>query len=265
MRRKHMTLPDIRPTQVKVDGLNSILQRPVRAWFDAIRDRLLPAYAAALARADLRAQNTMTLDDVPDDVAQLRQEADTIALSIDATIDTLLPELRQWAAAYEAFHRGRWGAALQPTGVQLATLLSAGDVGDTVEATVQANVSLIRSLDSEAQTRVEGIIFRGFQARTPPNQIARELSEALGMSRARARRIASDQTSKLSAQLDTARMLQAGIEEFTWIHSGKVHYRPWHLARNGKRFKLKGDIPPDDMPGIPPFCGCRKRAELPLD
>jgi hypothetical protein len=80
-----MTMPDIRPTQVKVDGLNSILQRPVRAWFDAIRDRLLPAYAAALARADLRAQNTMTLDDVPDDVAQLRQEADTIALSIDAT------------------------------------------------------------------------------------------------------------------------------------------------------------------------------------
>jgi SPP1 gp7 family putative phage head morphogenesis protein len=167
--------------------------------------------------------------------------------------------------AYEAFHRGRWGAALQPTGVQLGTLLSPVDVATPWKPRVQANVSLIRSLDSEAQTRVEGIIFRGFQARTPANQIARELSEALGMSRARARRIASDQPVKLSAQLDTARMQQAGIEEFTWVHSGKVHYRPWHLARNGKRFKLEGDIPPDDMPGIPPFCGCRKRAELPLD
>jgi uncharacterized protein with gpF-like domain len=60
-------------------------------------------------------------------------------------------------------------------------------------------------------------------------------------------------------------MQQAGIDEFEWVHSGKVHFRPWHRARNGKRFKLEGEIPPDDMPGIPIFCGCRKRAVLPLD
>jgi hypothetical protein len=37
---------------------------------------------------------------------------------------------------------------------------------------------------------VEGIIFRGFKPERQPTEIAKELSEALGLSRARARRIA---------------------------------------------------------------------------
>lgn len=264
-RRKRIMLPDIRAPQVKADALNALLQRPVAAWFAACRDRLLPLYRRGLELAAQREASTLTLDDLPDDIVALRAEADAVALSIDNLIDQLLPELRMWAAAYEQMHRGRWGSALQPSGVQLQTLLNAVDVADTVEASLQANVALIRSLDSEAQTRVEGIIFRGFTNRTPVNQIAKELSEAVGLSRARARRIAAHQTQMLSSQLDTARMQQAGIDQFEWVHSGKVHFRPWHRARHGQTFRLEGDIAKDDMPGIPPFCGCRKRAVVTLE
>jgi uncharacterized protein with gpF-like domain len=76
--------------------------------------------------------------------------------------------------------------------------------------------------------------------------------------------IASDQTLKLSSQLDTERFRQAGIVKFMWQHSGKPHYRPWHLARDGQVYALEGEIPPGDMPGIPVYCGCKKRAVLDL-
>jgi hypothetical protein len=182
-RRKRIVLPDVKPSQTKADDLNRLLQRPVTAWWNACRDRLMPLYRAGLEQSAARAASVLTLDDVPDDILALRTEADAVALSIDTMIDQMLPELRMWAASYEAMHRARWGAALQPSGVQLQTLLNPVDVADTVEASLQANVALIRSLDSEAQTRVEGIIFRGFQSRAPANQIAKELSAAAALSR----------------------------------------------------------------------------------
>jgi SPP1 gp7 family putative phage head morphogenesis protein len=59
-------------------------------------------------------------------------------------------------------------------------------------------------------------------------------------------------------------MKQAGLDEYQWQHSGKLHYRPHHRARDGKIFKW-GEIDPLDMPGIPPFCGCKKRAVIRFD
>lgn len=93
------------------------------------------------------------------------------------------------------------------------------------------------------------------------------------MSRRRSINIASDQLSKLTSALDGERMAQAGIEQFLYRHSGKAHPRSWHRARNGKTFELASGmqvgggetIQPDDMPGVPPFCGCRKQAVVTFD
>jgi SPP1 gp7 family putative phage head morphogenesis protein len=258
MRRKQVELRPITPPATKADALNAILQRVVLAWWNASRDKLVPAYRAALEQAAAREASALVLDDA----GGLGDAAGGIAQELEALILQLVPDIRAWAAAYEQFHRARFATSLTPTGVNLGTLLGPADVAETVEATVQANVALVRSISSEARTRLEGIVFRGFTARTPVRTIAKEIAQALNMGRARARRIAQDQTAKLSSQLDTARFDQAGITEFEWVHSGKVHFRPWHRERNGKRFKLRGDIRPDDMPGIPPFCGCKKRAVL---
>jgi SPP1 gp7 family putative phage head morphogenesis protein len=258
---KEITLRSIEPTAVLTGDLQRIILRVVRAWWEASRDQIVPAY-----RHSLEVAASQPKGPILDDANQVGATSSTVSELVDRLILTLTPSLQDWALKVEKWHRNKWNSSLSPTGVQLGTLLGPDDVTDTLDAIIQANVGLIRSISSEARSRIEGIVFRGFTARASAQQVAREISAGIAMSRTRAINIASDQMQKLSAALDTARMEQAGITEFIWVHSGKVHYRPWHRARNGQRFPLRGgSIPPDDMPGVPPFCGCRKQAVLSLE
>jgi hypothetical protein len=92
------------------------------------------------------------------------------------------------------------------------------------------------------------------------------------MARARAIRIASHQNSVLSATLDTERQAEAGLEQFKWRSSHKLHPRPHHAARDGKVYFIRSGkqvdggetIPAEDRAGRPPFCGCREQAYIPL-
>lgn len=260
--RRLFLLPAITPTDTLQAQLERTHQRVVRAWWVGCRDLVMPAYRFALEQAAAQARSPAV---VMDDANQLGGTANSLAEQLDRLVLELQADFRTWAMTMERWHRSKWVAGLTPTGVNLGTLLGPEDVQQTLETTIQNNVSLVRSISSEARTRIEGIVFRGFTNRTPAAEIAREISEAVGMSRTRARGIAIDQTTKLSAQLDTERFLQAGLDEFEWLHSGKLHFRPWHRQRNGKRFKLHGEIAADDMPGVPPYCGCKKRAVLSLE
>jgi hypothetical protein len=75
MRRKEISFRDIEPPRVKVDALNSILQRVVVAWGTGCRDQIIPTYARELATAQAREAATLVLDDVAD----IRGVADNVA------------------------------------------------------------------------------------------------------------------------------------------------------------------------------------------
>jgi SPP1 gp7 family putative phage head morphogenesis protein len=193
-----------------------------------------------------------------DSPATTGSSIDSVAAEIQRLILLLTPDLRHWALRVEGVHRGKWTrSVLSATDIDLNTVLTAGDVNDTVEASINWNVALIRDVDAELQRRIANAVFAGFQRRAPADEIAKEIREATGMARARARRIAGDQTVKLGARLNQARQEQAGLTSFKWRHSGKVHPRSWHLARNGHIYSWANPgIPSDDLPGVPPYCGC---------
>ena len=87
----------------------------------------------------------------------------------------------------EAWHRARWrGAVLTATSVDLQTMIGPADVRETVEAVIQRNVGLVRSVSDETRRRIGDAVFRGLQKRTPAREVARELREAVAMSRRRA-------------------------------------------------------------------------------
>lgn len=250
-RRSRITLKPIHPTIALAQGLAAILLRMPGAWGAAI-DRILAQYdppALPAARDSL-----FGLGDI---LEALRHEADRLVIS-------MTPAIREWAVRMERWHRLRWTSnVMTATGVQLDTILTQGDVAEPIEAFLQRNVALVRSVSDEVRGRISDTVFRGFQARTPIAEVARDLRESVDMSRRRAIRIAADQSQKLSAALDTERMVQAGIDKWEWRSSHKLHYRPEHLAREGKVYSW--DNPPKDMPGQLPFCGCRKLGVLDLD
>lgn len=260
-KRGRRTFRPITPTSALAADLAAIYLPVVREWQAAI-DPLLAEYERTLA--------AITTDSAADMQRVVEQtESGLLRLFL-----TLAPRLRDWALRVERWHRDKWiGAALSASGIDLSTLLTVGDVQETVGTVVARNVELVRNVSDQARSRMADIVFRGVQQRKAARDVAAELRESVAMSRRRALNIAADQAQKLTSELDTQRMAQAGVEKFKYFHSGKVHPRSWHLKRDGRIYDLEtwkeigGDdvIEVGDRPGEPPFCGCKKLAVIEWD
>jgi len=183
-----------------------------------------------------------------------------------AVIASLTIAIDAWAEQTQKWHADKFAANVAAgTSIDVELLMSSDAVMDTLRAFLAENVQLITSVSDETRSRIAGIVWRGYLARTPRREIAREINKALGMARDRALRIASDQTVKLAAKLDELRQVEAGIDVFEWRHSGKVHFRPEHKARNGKRFKWTSAVARTDPPGRAINCACKSLPVLELD
>lgn len=252
--KKPITLARITTTQAQATSLAMIYLRVVAAWTAGL-SRINAAYAKTLSEL-----TTDTADDI-------KSSMDTVANEVQRLVLLLTPDLRRWAMQVEQVQRGKWvNSILSASDVDLNTVLTAGDVSDTLQAAIEWNVSLIKDVSAEVQRRIANAVFAGLTQRKPADEVAKEINEAVGMARDRARRIASDQTVKLGERLNRARQEQAGLTHFKWRHSAKRHPRSWHLARDGKVYPWEGSgIPADDMPGVAPFCGCTAQGVVTFD
>lgn len=255
--RRSKPLPNIEPTNAQRDQLRRVYLTVVEFWDRNARARLTPTYTDALP-------------DFEEEQARLAREATVLV----ANLTLVGGALDDWAVSVERWHRNRViSGALSATGVDLTTRLSPFDVRQTVQEAIAWNTSLIRNVSDDMRQRIENIFFAGFRSQTPPSELGRQISEATGIGRRRAKNIAADQTTKLSGALDRARQVEMGLTEWVWRSSHKVNYRPEHLARDGKHYASSAEEarreglnpPPSDMPGELPYCGCTRQAWLRLE
>lgn len=260
VRRKQIVLRDIVPTQALASDLFTRCYKPLIETMNAALPGIVAAYDRGLPVNDAL---------ITDSTSEAQSQTESLGETLRRLVLAITPALNDWALGVEKWHRGKWReAVLSATGVDPQTILAASGTPTSVQEYIDWNVALIRDVSAQAQQRMNSAIFSAFQARKPAADLARDLRDIVGMSRRRSLNIASDQLSKLSSALDRERMSEAGITAFKYRHSGKLHPRKWHRARDGKLYDLKtgkeigGDdvIAADDMPGIPPFCGCRKQA-----
>ncbi|PRD41367.1 phage head morphogenesis protein [Phyllobacterium phragmitis] len=260
VKRPRIEVAKIEPSKAQQDDLARLYMRVVRIWAVGAKDQIFPAYQRALAKQ--RATDGITRDGVDDleiEIATIDRDAVRSVLSIRGLFVA-------WAERLQLWHLRRFvSSLLYSSNVDLSTQLQPGDVQETIEDIVARNMALIRNVSDQARGRISDIVFRGLQNRTPAREMAKEIAEATGMARDRSLRIASDQTQKLSASLDRQRQLQVGMKKFEWRHSGKVHFRQEHKARNGKVFDWSSDVGRTDPPGFAPFCGCKAKGILDLD
>jgi hypothetical protein len=248
-RRRPLTLRPIQTTQAQAKALARIYAPIMQVWSVGVRERILPAYARSLA--------TFT-GDSPADIEVEIEAVDEEA--VRATLD-LRALFREWALSLMRWHLDKIGSQLvYATNVDLRTQL--GGANETIEDALARNVALVRDVSDQTRGRIADIVFRGLQQRTPTRDVAKELNDALGLGRARSLRIASDQLNKLSGALDAQRGRQLQMDGYYWVHSGKVHFREEHKARDGKFFAFGSDVDNNDPPGYAPFCGCRRRLAM---
>lgn len=269
-KRSNITVRPIEPTRAQAIDLAAIIAPAWRIWGQSI-DLILAGY------------NPRPISDslTRDDANQIQTAIDAVAAQFSTILITeITPALRRWTTRVERWHQSRWaGAVKAATSVDLSAILTAQPVAETVEAFVARNVALAKNISDQAQSRIADAVFRGYQNRTPAREVAKEIREATAMGRDRAVRIAADQNSKLAGALDTERMAEAGLDLWKYRHSGKLHPRSTHKARDGRIYTLRGNrqvnadgspmaggdvIAPGDEPAQPPWCGCRKQAYISL-
>lgn len=138
-----------------------------------------------------------------------------------------------------------------------------GTMQEALKATIAENVSLITSISSQYQERVEGIVYRSIQqGGRGAADIYDDLIKVGGMSERRAHNIATDQTRKATTAFNAERAKSVGIRKGIWRHSsGSAEPRKMHLELDGQEFDLDNPpvIDPDGTRGLPGFlpnCRC---------
>lgn len=251
-RRKEIVLKPIPAPATMASDLYAGTYAPVVKTWEAAIPVIIAQYERSLA--DMTTDSPATIGEV-----LTRTESGVTSLVVDIRL-----ALAAWAARIERWQRARWrSTVLTATGVDLDTMLGPQAMRMTTGAAIERNVGLVRSVSEQTRTRIGEAVFRGLNRRSPAAEVAKEIRTATGMARRRAMNIAADQTVKITAALNQERRREAGIDTWEWVHSGKLHPREEHRARNGKRYS--DDDAPEDTPGELPFCGCTERAVLSLD
>lgn len=140
---------------------------------------------------------------------------------------------------------------------------------DIARATVNANVSLIKSIPQQYLRNVEGIVMRSVQTGRDLGQLSKDLQKQFGVTKRRAALISRDQNNKATSAFQRARQQELGITRAVWMHShaGKEP-RPTHVKMDGKSYDInKGMWDADEkawiFPGQLINCRCTSRSVVP--
>lgn len=153
--------------------------------------------------------------------------------------DEAAPKLARWfSTAASVRSRRSLMKILKDAGIAVDFTMTRG-MRDVLDATVQENVSLIRSIAQKYHTEVEGMVMRSVTAGRDQASLVEDLEKRFAITRRRAALIARDQNNKATAVFTRVRQQEVGIEEAIWLHSHGGHEpRPTHVANSGKQYKI---------------------------
>lgn len=110
---------------------------------------------------------------------------------------------------------------------------------DILDATVKQNVALIKSIPQQYFGEIEGLVMRSVQRGGDLAQLTDDIQARYGVTRRRAKLIATTQNNLATASMTKAKQLEAGITEAIWMHSGGGREpRPTHLKAGRERTRF---------------------------
>jgi len=251
------------PAGVAVDYYRDLLKIVRALWEDLRRD--WPAIEALLKEAKEQREDVRQ-DAPPEELdsllsvlrlrgGKLAEQADAIAAKVDRRIsDTTARQLAD--AIRKALGAATPEVAAESIGISQAVKGGVTSKGKSVlnlieRSFMRQNVALIKSIPEDFHDRVQNIVWQGIRTGSNPRDVRKQLQEAFGVERNRAKLIARDQTNKLFGQLNHVRQEEAGITTFIWWTVGDNRVRDSHEKLHGKVFTWKdganGLFPGDDI------------------
>jgi uncharacterized protein with gpF-like domain len=171
------------------------------------------------------------------------------------------PDLARWFIAKVDRHASnatkQAAVSLTGFGVSMKDTLITNNV---LQASIVENVGLIKSIQSEYFSEVEGMVMRSVTAGRDLQTLTNNLEARYGITRKRAKLIANDQNNKATAQMARVRQQALGVTKARWLHTGGgKNPRHSHVLANGKIFDLDRGLKIDGeyvFPGELINCGC---------
>lgn len=231
MPRRPRTLKPVRPSaaikaqyQRELDTLISEMQRSIFYWLRANYRKVEPEIAADANPVKLlqRLMNRMT--------KQWRERfyerADEIAT--------------RFISKTEKHTTRSFQKALKDAGMTIE-FKPTQPVKDAMEAAVNENVLLIKSIADHHLSEVNQMVMRAVSNGSDWTGVAEQLEDRFGITKRRAHNIVRDQESKATASINRARQIETGLFEAIWVHSaGGKTQRASHVKAG--RDKLKFDV-----------------------
>lgn len=149
-------------------------------------------------------------------------------------------------------------------GLSLKTSALSGQVKEILQASIEENVNLIKSIPQKYLNEVQGSTMRSITSGRGLADLLPELEKYKQITHRRAKMIAYDQTRKAFNSINRGKMEKLGLQSFKWLHSGgSNHPRREHIELSGKIFRI--DSPPiidkntgkRGFPGDLVNCRCR--------
>jgi uncharacterized protein with gpF-like domain len=265
-------------TRQKRDKTEKVL-RPVRASaaitaaYTAKLDRLIAEMNASVQyflKASYRKQEDRILAEDESPADALRRTMKELAKRWLSRFDVASVQLGEWfAQSVEKRSTDQLKKILKDGGIAIDFQMTPA-MRDIRDATINQNVSLIRSIGSQYLNEVEGMVQRSVQTGRDMGQLSDDLQKRFGITKRRAAFISRDQNEKATAAFNKVRMLDAGITEAVWLHSGAGREpRKTHKAAGEAKTRFdvaKGWYDPDPkvnafiQPGELINCRCSSRA-----
>lgn len=181
-----------------------------------------------------------------------------------------------WRDAFETEderNTRKWNEALRSAlGIDLGAVIQAEGIGNTIDAAVLRNVSLVRGLSQDVARRLSAKLLDALTRGLNNRELEKIITAEFGIARRRAKLIARDQAASFNGDLNRIRQQAMGVTEYVWSTSldervrgnpeGRYpNVRPSHWDREGKTFKWSSP-PSDGHPGQPINCRCTARAVI---
>ena len=116
-------------------------------------------------------------------------------------------------------------------GVDVSNLLrSNGQLLQSMQKAVEANVALIKSVPGQYLDRVHETVTAGWSSGIRWESLVEQIQRDGDITENRAKLIARDQTAKLNSAFNQERQQQVGIERYEWSTSEDERVRPEHAA-----------------------------------
>ena len=107
-------------------------------------------------------------------------------------------------------------------GINMAAVIRPRAIADYMQAAVEENVGLIKSIPATYFQRIETIVLGGMRDGLAPTALAEQIQAETGVTYRRAKFIARDQMAKLNSDLTQKRQSDAGIEFYRALDADDV-------------------------------------------